>query len=535
MDKHPYERTDGMELHQFSTDVLIIGGGLAGLSAAVEAAGKGLKVSLVSKGKAGRSGNTVLTQNNISVVWDGLRTDDSVERFIEDTLTGGGNLNDRDLVQALATEALEAITWLMEQGVQFQKDKDDLLIKGSPGHSRFRIVRAVGVSKSPHTMGLGLSVPLADRAKALGVEFMENIVIISLLLDSGRVCGAIGLDKKEAAVCIVHAGSVVLAGGGAGGLFQLSTNARDVCGDSYALGYQAGATLRDMEFIQFHPAVTVATPRLVISTSPFADGAVLRNRLGEAYMVRYSPQADMATRDVMARANFKEIAEGRGTDRGGVYVDFSAVPVEVMTKNYQDIWTAFQGAKMIEVAPAQHFMLGGIVIDPQCRSTVPGLWVCGEAAGGLHGANRLAGNALTEAALFGRRAGRWAAAECVQPKSRVLSRLFMEEFLETRFGQWVSTELSLSLEVSSSWSETQQDLKCSMGLYVGVIRSKKGLQQAKADLSNIADRLNSQPLRTYGDLLQYCQQKMMVITSNLIVDAAWQRSTSIGSHYREDR
>ncbi|GAB6154987.1 fumarate reductase subunit A [Desulfosporosinus burensis] len=524
-----------MELHHFSTDVLIIGGGLAGLSAAVEAAGRGLKISLVSKGKAGRSGNTVITQNNMAVVWDGIRTEDSAERHIEDTLTGGGNLNDRDLVQVLAAEGAEGITWLMEQGVQFQKDKDDLLIKGSPGHSRFRMVRASGVSKSNRTLGLAFSVPLADRAKALGVEFLDNILIISLLLDSGRVCGAIGLDKREATLCIVHAGSVILAGGGAGGLFQLSTNARDVCGDSYALGYQAGAMIRDMEFIQFHPAVTVATPRLVLSTSPFADGAVLRNRLGEAYMVRYSPQADMATRDVMARANFKEIAEGRGTDRGGVYVDFSAVPVGVMTKNYQDIWTAFQGAKMIEVAPAQHFMNGGIVIDPQCRSTVPGLWVCGEAAGGLHGANRLAGNALTEAAVFGRRAGRWAAAECVQQKSSVLSRPFMEEFLETRFGQWVSTELSVSLEVSSSWLETQQDLKCSMGLYVGVIRSKKGLQQAKADLLTIADRLNSQPLRTYGDLLQYCQQKMMVITSNLIVDAAWQRSTSIGSHYRDDR
>lgn len=523
-----------MELHQFSTDVLIIGGGLAGLSAAVEAAGTGLKVCLASKGRAGRSGNTVITQNNMAVVWDGPQTDDSVERHIEDTLTGGGNLNDRDLVQVLGTEGAEGIAWLIEQGVQFQKDKEDLLIKGSPGHSRFRMVRASGVSKSNRTLGLAFSVPLADRAKALGVEFLENIVIVSLLLDSGKVCGAIGLDKKEATLCIVQAGSVILAGGGAGGLFQLSTNARDVCGDSYALGYQAGATIRDMEFIQFHPAVTVATPRLVISTAPFADGAVLRNRLGEAYMARYSPQADMTTRDVMARANFKEINDGRGTERGGVYVDFSAVPLGIMTRNYHDIYTTFQGAMMIEVAPAQHFMNGGITIDPECRSTVPGLWVCGEAAGGVHGANRLAGNALTEAAVFGRRAGKWAATECIHSKSTDWSRSFIEEYLESRLGRWPGEELATVLETTAPGVEIHQALKRSMGLHLGVIRSEEGLKQAKADLLEIADRLNSQAMRTYGDLLQYCQQKMMVISSKLIVDAALQRSVSIGSHYRKD-
>lgn len=524
-----------MELHQFSTDVLIIGGGLAGLSAAVEASGKGLKVSLVSKGKAGRSGNTVITQNNMAVVWDSLRTDDSVEAHIQDTLTGGGNLNERDLVQVLGTEAAESVAWLIEQGVQFQKEKNDLMIKGSPGHSRFRMLRASGVSKSNRTLGLAFSVPLADRAKALGVEFLENILIISLLLDSGRVCGAIGLHKREATLCIIQAGSVILAGGGAGGLFQLSTNARDVCGDSYALGYQVGASIRDLEFIQFHPAVTIATPRLVLSTSPFADGAVLRNRLGEAYMARYSPQADMATRDVMARANFMEITEGRGTAGGGVYVDFSAVPLEIMTRNYHDIWTAFQGATMIEVAPAQHFMNGGIAIDSRCYSTVAGLWVCGEAAGGVHGANRLAGNALTEATVFGRRAGKWASIECIQLKSSIWSRPVIESFLIARLGKWAETELGTTLETSVSWQETRFDLRCSMGLHLGVIRSKTGLLQAKADLLKIDVRLKSKPLRTYGDLLQYCQQKMMVNTSNLIVDAALQRSKSIGSHYRDDQ
>ncbi len=171
--KFTYERTDGMELNQVSTDVLIIGGGLAGLSAAVEAAGTGRKVSMVSKGRVGRSGNTVITQNNMAVVWKGTRTDDSAEQHIEDTLSGGGTLNGLDLVQVLATAAAETITWLMEQGVQFQRDQDDLLIKGSPGHSRLRTIRAVGVSQSNRTLGLAFSVPLADRAKALGVGFLE--------------------------------------------------------------------------------------------------------------------------------------------------------------------------------------------------------------------------------------------------------------------------------------------------------------------------------------------------------------------------
>ncbi len=516
-----------MLIRQITTDILIIGGGLAGLSAAVEAAGTGHKVTLVSKGKAGRSGNTVITQNNMSVVWDGLRTDDSVERYIEDTMAGGANLNDRALVQILASEAAEAISWLMEQGVEFQKDKDDLLIKGSPGHSRFRTVRAVGVSKSNRTLGLGLSVPLADRAKGLGVELMENVIIVSLLVDIGRVCGAIGLDKKEAIVYILHADSVVLAGGGAGGLFELTTNTSDVCGDSFALGYLAGATTRDMEFIQFHPTVTVATPRLVISTAPFADGAVLRNGLGEAYMGRYSHQADMANRDVMARANFEEILRGRGTDRGGVYVDFSNVAQEVMIKNYPDIWTVLQGATKIEVAPAQHFINGGIAIDPKCRSSIPGLWVCGEAAGGVHGANRLAGNALTEAVVFGRRAGRWAGTESEGRKMGTWSGRFIGEFLEAKFGGWsgpeLSPNLSPNLEAAASWKEVKLDLKRSMGLHLGVIRSDKGLQQAKADLMSIEERLNLMPLRTYGDLLHYCEQKMMVIAANLMVDAALQR------------
>ncbi|AET67318.1 aspartate oxidase [Desulfosporosinus orientis DSM 765] len=522
-----------MELQQYFTDVLIIGAGLAGLSAAVEAAGAGKRVMIACKGRVGRSGNTVITQNNMAVVWDALRTNDSIEGHIEDTLIGGGHLNDPDLVQVLAAEAAESIGWLMEHGVRFQRDKEDLLIKGSPGHTRFRIIRAVGVTKSNRTLGLALSVPLAEKAEALGAEFLERILIVSLLVEEGRVCGAIGLDRNKAGLSLICAGSVIIAGGGAGGLFQLSTNVPDVCGDSYALGYQAGAAVRDLEFIQFHPAVTVSTPRLVFSTSPFADGAVFRNRHGEAYMKRYSPQGDMATRDIMARANFKEIAEDRGTEGGGVIADFSAVPAEVMTRNYPDICGALQGSTMIEVAPAQHFMNGGIAMDSECRSSIPGLWVCGEAAGGLHGANRLAGNALTEAAVFGRRAGRLAANGCKQSRS-VWSVSLIENYLKERYGRWADLGISADLTPTNSWSELKQELKQCMSLYAGVVRTEKGLGKAKGNLLSISDRLTNWPFKSYGDLLRYCELKMMLLAANLIINACLKRPVSMGSHYRED-
>ncbi len=532
-----------MNIFRQETDVLVIGGGLAGLCAALWARESGCRVTIAAKGRVGRSGNTIMARNSMAAVMERERGEAPVQKHIEDTMAGGAYLNDQNLVHILARSARKTILWLADCGVPFRRENGAFLFKGSPGHSEERILTvdwsALGQSR---TTGMALTLPLLGRGTDSGVEVMENLLVTGLIVKEGRVAGAFGFHRGETGFAVIGCRAVVLACGGAGRLYPLTTNTADVTGDGYALAYLAGAKLRDMEFIQFLPTMSLESPRLAISNSPFSAGAVLRNRHGEDFMLRYSPQGCMATRDVMARAIFTEVNTGRATGRGGVYMDFGGVPPEVMDRKYADIKEYLRGRTTVEVAPAAHFTMGGVLIDGNCRTSVPGLYACGETAGGVHGANRLAGNALTEAAVFGLLAGSRAAGEMSAGAAPVLHEADIMKIL----GENKVTSVILAAgntgrgngDANGGDAEEANtltgELRELMGSHVGLVRCREGLMEARHRLTELQQQLENCRIIHYRDLLGYHQLRLMLITAGLITEAALLRKESVGAHYRTD-
>lgn len=548
-----------VDLERVQTDALVIGGGLAGLSAALELRAKGWNVTIVSKGKVGQSGNTIMTRNSMAAVLAEAPKSGTAREHVEDTLAGGVYLNDQKLVWKLAAKAEDGIKSLERWGVPFLRQDGRISSKGSPGHGRERILTVDARHlRSTHNAGLALSLPLLEKAKEAGVTLLNGILITGLLKKDGTVGGAYGLDRGKPQVWFFESRVVILASGGVGQLYPLTTNAGDVSGDGYALGYLAGAKVRDMEFIQFHPTVSMGASKEVLSTAPFSDGAVLRNKLGDAFMTRYSPEGDMATRDVMARAVYEEIRSGRGSEHGGVYVDFSEVPPAKMAREYEPIQRRLNGSTTIEVGTAAHFMMGGIVIDEFGRTGASGLYACGEVTGGVHGANRLAGNALTEAVVFGIEVGRHAGRDLDDAlKTSAQSSLKLADIEQLLADDGIhlqhdlpwekdnqahdlpgadgneAQEIRNSAQAGYSLEEIKKKLRLLMGLNVGIVRSGSGLSQAMEELSKFQVYLEQYRCHSYTELLAHHQLKLMILTAVLITQAARQRRDSLGAHYRK--
>lgn len=396
--------------------VLVLGAGLAGLAAALEARRAGCDVVLCARHPPGRSGNSILAACNLSGVFSPGDTEAS---FVRDTLRGGAGIGEPALAGAAARGSRELTAFLQALGVSFLTRDGALLFRSNPGHSVARTIATVRDGLPATVGGLSLTRPLAEAAAREGVGFALGAAR-ELRVREGRVIGA-RIDGPEGPF-EAAAGAVVLATGGAGRLYARSDNAADVTGDGLALAYRAGAELRDLEFVQFHPTVAVWPIRGVVPTTLFGEGAVLRNRLGERFLEREAPGGEAeVTRDAMSRAILREVAAGRGNGGpggAGVWLDLSGVTPEAL-RAYPEVWDALRRRGLdprrqpVRVMPAAHFCMGGIAVDAACATTVPGLFAAGEVAGGLHGANRLGGNALTEALVLGRIAGRSAAREAL--------------------------------------------------------------------------------------------------------------------------
>ena len=513
-----------MQRTEISCDVLVVGGGAAALVAALEAKKQVSEVVMVAKGAIGKSGNTILAGSGFSACISGFGAADSVEEFYADTLRGGKLINDEALVDLLARHSGQVIAGLEEYGVKFLKSEGDLVRRRPPGHSRARSVCTVYDTKIYKTRGLSVSLPLREAALRASVRFIENTAVIKLVQRQGVVCGAVGINPGKGDLVIVRAGAVVLATGGGGRLFEQTNNTRDVAGDGFALGLEAGAVLRDMEFVQFYPTMMVKPVRMVISTPLFGDGAVLRNRHGERFLARYDPAGDMSTRDVMSRASFLEIESGSGDD-GGVYLDCSGVPEEAWAKKYRvlDQFLARLGLDprrdQLLVAPTTHFLMGGVKIDTGCRTGVEGLLACGEVTGGVHGANRLSGNALTETAVFGAIAGREAARFARQSRHR--PDWEWRPYLQARGG--------------GSWlKEIVRTLRQTMWRHVSLIRSEGSLELARAEINRCREALDQEPLKDLAQWAACLEARKMVVAAGAVILSALYRRESRGSHYRED-
>ncbi|MBV6306123.1 FAD-binding protein [Candidimonas humi] len=387
-----------------TSDVLVLGCGAAGYQAATTAARSGAKVDIVGWA---RGASPFILGFNASLPQG--TPGDSIEQFYRDTFEGGYKLGEPDMIRALAEHAAVAFEELQRLGVPFEIRDNGPALRHLSGS---RYPRSVYVAKGTGNAVLRV---ITGEAKALGVGEYLGLKVLALLVLDGRVWGALAADSHTGKLTAFLAANTVLAMGGIGGIYRDSTYPADVDGSSYTLALDAGAVLRDMEFVQFEPTV-VATPPGVrgmeMPTAMIGDGALLKNSQGERFMCRYHPDGCEKQIEKARMALFiqKEIDEGRGTSAGAVYFDATALRPEVLNDYVSHRRRLLKAGidpqvQPVEVHPAAHSLMGGVRIDAQCHSDVPGLLVCGEAAGGLHGASRIAGNGAADAITFGRMAG----------------------------------------------------------------------------------------------------------------------------------
>lgn len=504
-----------------SSHVLVIGSGGAGVRAAIEASAHGECV-LVSKTIAGKGGCTIMAEGGYNAV---LNCDDKTDDHFTDTMKGGAFLNNPELVRTLVTESPERIHDLLSWGAVFDVTGECSLAQRPFGGQCFPRTCFAG-DRTGHEM----MITLMDRLAATEVRICHEVTIISLLCDGGRVIGAAGLNRYGELIEFL-ADAVILATGGGTRVYDISTNSTSGTGDGYAMGFRAGAELIDMEQVQFHPTGAVypwdARGRLV-TEAVRGEGGVLKNALGERFMTRYDPQRmELSTRDVVARAAATEIMEGRGTPHGGVWLDISHRSPEDIETRLPTMLEQFLmfgvdiRIEPMEVAPTAHHIMGGLCIDHDCRTTVPGLFACGEVAGGVHGANRLGGNALAETQVFGRRAGDSAGKEPVREKNQNDSVI-----------QQVIKTLKEFSEGQTPAHQIRKQLQEAMWNGAGIFRNKDALQQTLDKIDSL-DQVRMKA-KIPEELAECCIVKNMLTTARLIVRSAMTREESRGAHVRTD-
>lgn len=508
-------------------DVLVIGGGAAALTAAVEARSRGAVVMVASKGKAGRSGNTVVAASQFSAVIPYEGSEDSPERHFQDSLAGGRGINDETLLRLFADQAGPRLLEAEQRGVKLLRSDGELVRRTPPGHT---LPRGIPVDTGALPMaigGLSITLPLRATADRVGVTFLDETPVIRLAVVDGEIRGALAMELGSGELLDIEARAVVVAAGGAGRIFANTNNTRDISGDSYSLMLEAGATLRDMEFVQFYPSQLTSPFKSVVISSLFGDGAVLRNRHGERFMPAYDPvNEDRATRDVMSQAIFYEVQKGNGIE-GEVYMDCTAVAEEVLRKKYFGLVRDLrkQGVDpardWLKVAPTTHFMMGGALVDGRCRTTVPGLFAAGEAAGGVHGANRLGGNALSETLVLGSVAGEAAAEHALaRPPAPGTS-----VGLEIPPGGGAAVE---------SLDEVRRELRKAMWDGASIVRSEVSLQSALATVRACSTETGRCSAKSAAETARVEETRLMCLAAKTIVLSAIARQESRGAHFRED-
>ena len=501
--------------------VLVIGSGGAGVRAAIEASQYGDTV-LISKTIVGKGGCTTMAEGGYNAV---LREEDSCGIHFEDTLKGGAYLNDPELVQILVEESPIRMNDLITWGAVFDFTGDDEIAQRPFGGQRFPRTCYAG-DRTGHEM----MTTLVERLDSSNATILQEYTVIDLLKSGESVIGAMALDEKGRLV-LLKADSTILATGGGTKVYDISTNSSSGTGDGFAIGYRAGAELIDMEMIQFHPTGAVfpydARGRLV-TEAVRGEGGILLNTRGERFMKRYDPERmELSTRDVVARAIATEVKEGRGTKNGGVYLDVTHLPREqietrlpVMLEQFLKFGVDIRVTPM-EVAPTAHHVMGGLRITPECRTTIPGLFACGEVAGGVHGANRLGGNALADTQVFGKRAGEFAG----KSKNRIKN---IDEDQVAKKREYLDT----FMKGYENPARVKTQLQLAMWRGAGIFRNETDLNKTLEVVNNLS--LASIRADSFQNLAECCIVRNMCLTSSLICRSAVIRNESRGAHVRVD-
>ncbi len=518
-------------MEKLKTDILIIGGGLAAMMAALEAAESPLSTLIVSKGAVGNSGATLMAYANFAAVLpEGMEGGDSISCHAEETMMAGAEINDPDLVRILTVNAPGDLLLLERLGLDFIKREGRFDLRKPPGHLRPRTVFTVNPGYPIHIRGKSITAPLRRRVMERSIPRLEGVGIVKLVVENGRIAGALGVCRRTGETIAVECRAVILAGGGGGFLYERNTNPGGNTGDSYALAMEAGCPLRDMEFVQFFPCVHLESPRILISSPILSDGAILRNKDGERFLTRYEPERmEMATRDAVSQAIYREIRRGGGI-KGGVYLDITGVPRDLLAFRFPDLIAAFKKRGIdlhsvwIPVTPAAHFFMGGVAIDSSCRTDLDGLYVAGEASGGIHGANRLSGNGLSDALVFGRIAGRSAVGYAGEREGVSLPDEAFH-WAQGQSGPAIGRERIQSL---------RRSLKKTMWEEVGIVRHGAGLAGALARMEAWQTSLEEGRPERPEDRGAFFEMRSMLLASRAVATAALFREESRGAHFRDD-
>ena len=505
---------DTHHLPHLFTDVLVIGSGVAGLRAAIEAAQVG-SVLLVSKGTLDNS-NSWEAQGGVAAV---MSSEDDIESHVADTLGTAQGLGDEDIIRMVVAEGPGEIRRLIDWGVEFDRSDGALALTNEGGHSHPRIVHARGDATGAELVRTLARVVAQNPL----IQVLEHTFVIDLLTSDNTCVGAFAWDDRRG-LTLIWAHACVLATGGAGQVYRETTNPEVATGDGVGIAYRAGAALRDLEFVQFHPTTLyiAGAARALISETARGEGGILRNREGERFMPRYHPDAELAPRDVVARAIIKEM---RATGDTHVYLDLTHLPTERLRERFpriSQLCAEFDidiTRQQIPVRPSAHYLIGGVTVDADGRTNLEALYAAGEVAStGLHGANRLGSNSLLEALVMGRRTGAAVGVWARDRRRRAQVPLHLRSALEAPRKDQIDLR-----DVANS-------LKSLMWRRLGVEREETSLAEAEERIDFWTSYvLGAEFLSPVGWQLQN-----MLTVAKLITHCARQRRESRGVHLRTD-
>ena len=558
-----------MDYQTFEHDVLVIGAGGAGLRAAVEASAAGVSVGLVCKSLLGKA-HTVMAEGGMAAALGNVDDRDSWETHFADTMRGGQYLNNWRMAELHAREAPDRVRELEAWGAVFDRTRDGRILQRNFGGHKYPRLAHVG-----DRTGLEMIRTLQDHGVHQGIDVHMECTVVELLKDGERVVGAFGYDRERGRFRVFKANAVVLASGGIGRAFKVTSNSWEYTGDGQALAYRAGAELIDMEFVQFHPTGMVWPPSvrgILVTEGVRGEGGVLRNSEGRRFLFDDIPELyrhqtadseeegwiytqgdksarrppELLTRDHVARCIVREIKEGRGSPHGGVFLDIawikSKLPngAEHIRRKLPSMYHQFKQLAGIditetpmEVGPTTHYVMGGVRVDADSQmSTVPGLFAAGEVAGGLNGANRLGGNSLSDLLVFGKRAGEYAAAFArEQPAAAVddgqveaAARAALEPLDRQGSGE--------------APYQLQYELQDLMQDQVGIVRNDgelRGALEALERLQERVERVEAQGNREYNAGWHTALDLRNLMTvAEAVTRCAIERKESRGAHFRED-
>ncbi|PSL01815.1 succinate dehydrogenase / fumarate reductase flavoprotein subunit [Haloactinopolyspora alba] len=556
--------TDPSSIERHSFDVLVVGAGGAGLRAAIAAHDAGAKVGLVCKSLLGKA-HTVMAEGGIAAAMGNVWSDDNWQVHFRDTMRGGKMLNHWRMAQLHAQEAPDRVRELEEWGALFDRTPDGLISQRDFGGHRFARLAHVG-----DRTGLELIRTLQQRAVALGISVFMECTVTQLLKEGDRLSGAFGYWRESGRFVVFEAPSVVLATGGIGKSYKVTSNSWEYTGDGHALALDAGADLVNMEFVQFHPTGMVWPPSvngILVTESVRGDGGVLRNNEGRRFMFDYIPEffkaetadsedeadrwyddkannrrpPELLPRDEVARAINAEVKAGRGSPHGGVFLDIaSRRSPEYIQRRLPSMYHQFKEladvditAGPMEVGPTCHYVMGGVAVDPDTgESGVTGLYAAGEVAGGMHGSNRLGGNSLSDLLVFGRRAGLNAAYAAARVRSApAIADDDVRNAATAALAPFDGTGDENPYTV-------QHDLQDVMHKLVGIIRNADEMRDALDKLVELRERTTRMTVeghRQYnpGWHLALDLPNMLQV-SECIARAALERTESRGGHTRDD-